>query len=1283
LDPLAVLALTGAAKRNVVGLLIAIVAMGAGGRASAKVGWDPFRGPQKAGGADPVRVADAGATSGTQAPPEPARTCRQDSECEGEAICQEGTCQPIQIRTNVLYLYYRDGAFKEALLLYWARKGTPGYTVVAPIYWHYWAASSETRIVAPFYWHFADRSKGSVLTVIVPGLPIAWGHERGGSSFAIWPLLYGSTKYGWAVPFLGTFHINDPETRRAVGAVGYLYWWWRTPRRSTDLVLPIAFSRRTAEHAFTYAVPLNFYWRNKDDATLLALPLFYSNTHKTGASFYTWLGYARREGAEYGKSALWLYWWGGDTRARSSYHVLFPLVWDFERREGGDTVIFPVLWSFRSPATNTTVAFPLLHVRDGSATFNTVFPLYWSWSDAKAGASHRVLFPFVYASRNDRDRTRSFITPLGGYTRDDRDGTRTWGVLPLLAFAHRDPGGEHRVWTPLYYSHRDLTRDAMSRLVGLLFYRRTDPGGSTTVLFPVFGRFWDAATGATATALFPLYEHRSGPRDSTTLLGPFYWRRFRNGGWGAGLFPLAYFGHNANRSHAIVFPLLWHVRSETSTTTLLLPISYQRIDAEGSDQGLLPLLWFAGQHGQRSYNVQFPFLWQLKDDGAGTATTVTPFGYAHRDRGGSSFAVGPILPLVWGRSGRDRSHFVLFPIVWHFVDRSADRSTTVVGPFWHRRWGGETTDALFPILHYRRGVRPGGADAASFTLFPLVHYRREADSRVFVTPVAASFTSPLRRVGFVGPYFWYADKDISARFIPLIHADITRSSDGQRLRQYGPWFRIDGGGAVSQGLFPLFGRYSDNHERDTWVFPGFFQLRRENGDAVDTFLPLFWRSSFGDRRTTVVGPFFSRRNADAHSYGLVPLFVRATNTRRSMTIVPPLLLFSWRDADDRNAWSSCAAIFFHSRTPDGANTGVFPIFWSKRSVDRRHDIVFPIYWHFANATAGTNWTLAGPVLWSKNRTRRTFGVLPLGWVSRDAANREASGALLPFFYASRGPARASFFTLVGGYHRNGPSHFWYAGPIVHTESVQARFSALVPLWFRRTNKATETTTTVIPPLLTVAREGPEAGFWTTLALIWNRHDISSSTTLGLPLYFDSHDYRLSRLTVFLPFVFRYANEVQHDTYWVVPPLFFRKATPANISMVAFPLVWDFKRGADWRTTVVFPFFARWRRPDYTGTYVFPSYYYREGRRADGAADGTYRRFVLPFYDSGVKRPGDFMWEVLGGLFGHERIGTHNFLRLFYLTFETSPPSRAQAGWYGQRPAPRRKATPRGLSVAGW
>ncbi len=1230
--------------------------------------------------ATPATPAPAPATPATPAAPAApaAQSCQRDEDCVGENICQANVCQPIQLRTNIAFLYYREGAFSEFLGLYWSRKGATGYRVVAPLYWHYWSPSSSTLIVAPFYWRFEDRAERSLFTWYGP---VVSGHKGEARSFGVMPIFYASNKFGWAVPFLGTLAFKDPDTHKSFGVVTYLYWWWRSPTRSTDLGFPLFFGTRTPSRAFTFALPLNFYWRHNDDANLLAVPLFFHNSHRTGSWLVTWLGYAHREGTEYGRSLAWLYWWGGDEKARSSYHVLFPLVWDFEEKNGGDTVVFPLVWSFRGPTSNTTVVVPFVHARDGSWYFNTLPPLWWSGGDDKTGRAHRMLVPFFYWDRAGYGLATNFITPLGGYSSDKHDGTSTWVIVPFLSFAHRDPEGERRMVTPLYLSHEDRANDAMTRLVGLLFYRRTDPRGSTTSLFPLYWHFWDAATGATATALLPLFAHRSGPRDTSTVVGPVYWRHFTDGGWSGGLLPIAYFGENAGHGHGVVFPFYWHFASARSATTVLFPLYYQHRDPHGYDAAVTPLLYF-GNHAGESYTVFFPLLFRTASERNQSSTTVTPLGFMERDRDGTSVAIGPIIPLLYWRSGRDRSHFALVPLFWHFADRQAQKSTTVVGPYWHRSWGGETTDGVFPLFAYRRGARPGGDDETSLTLFPLFYYRRTADTRLFVSPLGASVHTPRGSGGFVGPYLWLNNANFDAGLVPLLYADVLRRSDGQHLRQVGPWFRVEGPGYESQGIVPLFGHYADAKESDTWIFPSYFRMRRANGDRVDTLPPFFWHSSFAGRATTVIGPFFERTTPDSHAVGVVPLFGYAKNSQRTWTVVPPLLLFHRSAADGRRDWFSCL-LFFHDRDPAGTVNALFPFYWSDVKQDRRSDVVFPIFWHFANSTADSASTVLVPFYWAHHGPERTRGLLPIAWYSRNDTNGDASQALLPLFYEGHGKDHFSFYTLIGGYHRDGPSHFWYAGPILHTDSPKSSFSMLAPLLFSHTKKATETTTVVIPPLLHVSRGNPESGISSTLVLFWHYRDIATSTYIGLPLYYDVHEYHLSRTTLFLPLFGRYENEVEHDATTVIPPLlFYRHSTPTDVTMVGFPLLWDFKHDAE-RTTVVFPFYVRRQTADHVGTWVFPNYYHSEGLAADGRPDGTHRFYFFPFYDSGVKRPGDFTWEVLGGLFGHERIGRHNYLRLFYFTIETEPTPPGKLAAYVQPTPPRRKAVPRGLHVAGW
>ena len=409
-------------------------------------------------------------------------------------------------------------------------------------------------------------------------------------------------------------------------------------------------------------------------------------------------------------------------------------------------MFFPLLWSFSSPKSSTTVVFPLyLGYHSGSSYFRTVFPLWWSGGDVDTGRSFKLLFPFFFWQKDTKAGTSTLVTLPYSFTRDRTAGTFSGFILPLLTYWHREPQSEFNFVTPLYVSHYSKTNHSMTRVIGLIGYHREDPEGTTTTLFPLFWRFRDAATGASATLLLPIGGYRSGPRDDTAVIGPLYWRRYKPDGWNAGLFPLAMFGSNKGTRHAIVFPLFWHFAGQQSSTTALVPLFYWHRDPDGYALGTP--LYFAGNDRGERYKVLFPLVWHFSSERRGTSTTATPLGYYHTDPDGWSLGAGPIVPLLFARSGKERSHFALFPLFWHFSDRAADKQTTVAALYWHRRWGGETTDALFPLFHYRRGARPGGSDETSFTLFPLVHYRRDANSKVLVTPLYTSARGPERSAG--------------------------------------------------------------------------------------------------------------------------------------------------------------------------------------------------------------------------------------------------------------------------------------------------------------------------------------------------------------------------------------------------------------------------------------------------------------------------------------------------------------------------------------------------------
>jgi len=987
--------------------------------------------------------------------------------------------------------------------------------------------------------------------------------------------------------------------------------------------------------------------------------LFYRSWDDKSSLFASLVGYRSTAPGSSRGAALWLYWW---KRSRESSH----------------DVLFPLVWSFRSPQSNTTVIPPVMHFRRGSSTFNAVLPLWFSSRDTSAGTSWKLLLPLFFSRTKDHGRGSLWLTPLGGYRRNDDQGARALTFLIPPIIWRRDAKRELETYLLLYWRYRDLVADSTTSLIGPL-YRSDDPEGSTRVAFPLYWWFRDANTGATAHTLLPLYFRRRSPDETMTAGGVlplwFYHRRYTAGGSSFGLFPLAFFGRRTDERHAIVLPaLFYHSANARSSTTLSIPF-YYRFANRTSDQvssGVPPLLLFFGREKKQSYTVQIPLFWRFRDDEKRTVTTVAgPVFWRSRPDGWS----GGLAPLLFAGGGGPRRHLVLFPLFWRLRDDQRDRTTVVALNYLHRRQGAEVTDAFFPIFHYRRGAPPGGQNATSLTLLPLFHYRRTTASTVFVSPVAAWGRGRERKVGFIPPYFWYQSSEVSASGVPPLYFDLTRRSTGERTRMFGPYLLMDAPRRSARVLFPLWARYTEPHETGTYVFPTYFRRRTDSGYTVDAFVPFYWRSRWPGHATTVVGPFFRRTGPQSSSTGLLPLFVHSSNPKRKFLITP---LYVQHANHETGVSRTFAPLYFSSSHKDRSRSVFFPLWWQGRQGPSSHRVLFPLFWSFANQDEKWSWNLLGPFLWSHNGTQRTRGLMPIAWYSRDDEKQTASHAVLPLFYERHGPTEKMVLTLPFGF-TSAPDRFWfYVPPFVYRDTWRRNFWTLFPVWFSHTDKVSETRTRVVPPLLHYSKTSPDKSFWGALLLFWRQRDITSTTTLGLPLFYDIHSFHERRITMFLPLFVRYANHVTATSY-TLAPLFYRRSSPADSTTIVFPLLWDF-RSPDRRSTVVFPFYAGFRRQTWQGRYIFPNIWYRTGL---GAAAGTSRLFVFPLWESAVKRPGDYLWEALLGLFGWERIGRNRYLKLLFIPFELEPAPATRTAWYG-RPRPAARPLPaRGVNTGVW
>ena len=1278
------------------------------GKHPAAPGWDPIRRTSQNTPATPAAGKPAQPAEQTQS----GDRCDNDAQCPAGTICENNVCVAVEPPIRAL-LFRKEGGSTWFIPFYFSHPGNPGYRLVPPFYWHFWSPETHARIIAPFYWRFEDHIQNRVVTVIPP-----YSHTKqpDAESWAIWPLFYRSTKFGWAAPPLLSFKVSDPDQGRSFGLYGLLYFWKRdvVENSAFDLFFPFFVSSRSADRAFTYALPLNFYWRRGERSNLLILPLLYRQGRKDGQTTVSLLGYGHRTPERSAGSVAWLYWYG---RSRAhSYDLAIPLFYWSRHQTGGTLgsplgyfsregrnrrgsvawlywfgrktdgskydVLFPVLWSFRSPRSGVTALPPYLHIKRPTWTLSTVFPLYWSGSDRELESNWRLLFPLFFSRKGEHDRSFTWITPLGGYRRNDVNGSRTLAfILPPMVI-RRDPRRELDMALGLYWRYRNLTTAATTTLVGP-YYRRSDPRGSSTTFFPLFWHFRDAATNSTAHALLPLYFRRSGGQGTLTAAGllPLLWGYYGNHpeqGWRAGLFPLAFFASRADRGHGVVFPLFWRFWDRHGSATVAAPFFYRFTNRSGTTAAIPPLLYFYGRDERDTYHVQFPLFWRFYNHQKGQTTTVVPPLYYRSGRGGWS---GGLFPFLFAGRWPQKRHLVLFPLFWRFSDDVSDRHTTVLANYMHRRHGNETTDALFPLLHYRRGAKPGGKPETSFTLFPLLHYRRSADAKLFLSPLAMSSRTPERKLGFVLPYFWFADKNVAASGVPPLYFDVTNKTRGERTRVFGPFVALDGPQTRARVLFPLFGRFHSKDDRGTWVFPTFFHRRTRDGYALDTVFPLFWYSRWPGHTTTVVGPWYRRSGPKSLATGLAPLFFYAKNEKRRYFLTP--LFYSGRSYEKGTSRTLAAFLFYRSTRPDGHRTVLFPLYWGNRNGPRSSAVLFPVFWRFADAKEDSAKTLAGPFYWSHHgKTQRTRGLLPLMWYSRDDEARTASHAILPLFYEKHGPSQLTVFTAAFGFKREPDQSWWYALNVFRKNSVSSTFTMVFPLWFSHHNKLTNTTTRVVPPLLHFSRSRPDRSLSGWLLLFWRQRGITSSTTLVLPLFYDIHRFHQSRFTLLAPLFFRYWGAQEQTSYTLAPLLlFYRRSAPTSSSTVAFPLFWDF-RNQDRRTTVLFPLFVGVRRPNYIARYVFPNIYYRSGR---GPEAGTSRLFIFPFWESAVKRPGDYMWEVLLGLVGAERIGRNRYLKLLFIPFELDPAPAAQTAWYGKAP-PRKRPLGRrsyGLNTRAW
>ena len=793
-------------------------------------------------------------------------------------------------------------------------------------------------------------------------------------SWAIWPLFYRSTKFGWAAPAAALLQDRGPgrrarptastaastsgtATSKAGSALDLLFPLFVSSRRArprlhlcppAELLLAAGRTGRTCwpcpcstGPAGPTAAPPSRCWgtatrsartgpARSSGCTGTAAARRAATTCRcpcsTGAGTRTAAPWARRSATSRATGATAGARWPGCTGS-GARPTARPTT-SCSRRSGASA----------RPSRTPRSCRRVLHLRRPSYTLTTVFPLYWAGRDPQRGTRLAAAVPALLLPHRRR-RAHLLLGHAGGR-------------LP----ARRRAGDPH--------AHAAACRPSSTA---------GTPGASWTSCW--------ASTGATATR--------------PTAPPPTCWAPFTGGRTararpppcsrcsGTSATPAS--GATAHSAAAALFPPQLARRdpdrrrasSPCGATTGATPTA---AGARGCSR------WPSSGSGPTGATACCSRCSGTSATGQGSTTVAAPFFFRFADRNQVSMGIPPAALLLRRASGSDRYH-VQFPLFWRFSDGATGVSTTVVPPAVRaqraaRIFGRAVPAAVRRQLERPRALRalpavlalPGPADRPLLdggAQLPLPAARRRDHPRAVPPaalpqrgppgrqardqlhpvpagplpprpPTAGSSSAPSRvaartpqtRAGFIPPYFWYQDRNVAASGVPPLYFDITRldtqrahphlRSLGQRrhapARRRGCCSRCSAATPTSESGGPGSSRPSSagastaDRARATRSTPS---CRCSGTHARPATAWRWWAPGTG-----ASGP-------EGFATGLVPLYFYAHNGDRRFLATP--LFFRRENFKEGTSRLFAAFLFYRSTRPQGHTTVLFPLLWAGRN----------------------------------------------------------------------------------------------------------------------------------------------------------------------------------------------------------------------------------------------------------------------------------------------------------------------------------------------------------------
>jgi len=1014
--------------------------------------------------------------------------------------------------------------------------------------------------------------------------------------------------------------------------IAWLYYRSGDRRMTSALFL---YHHRKGHKGFRVVAPLYWNFWSKKGETRVVAPLYWSWHNKIKQKqhhFFLMFHYFRQEKPRQVEFNIWPVLFatsygkrGGGFTLLPLFHYsrfekrklavsLLPLPFVYYKRPGKVAwAVLPFTGGVRTPEKSFVWALPLnFYWRKRTKRHWLFLPLYYGVTDKKAQRHRSVLFPLFYYSRLGRHRHR-FVSLLATYSRDRKEGWWYffWTAPPI--FFSRDRQREVDLIFPLYLRYHNRLRRSSLYVVPPVAYFR-DHRQRNLGIFPLFFYFGDKRTKSYATMLFPLfYRHRTPDGERVTVLGPWYLRQ-RKTGWASGLFPVAFFGSHRESSYGVVFPLFWHLRNKRKKSTFTL------------------------------------------------------LGNIYVTTGPRSWSFG-IVPLLFGGRSATSSHQVIFPLVWWYKNRVKRREFGVVGPaFWWKNresWG----HGLFPIYWFQRHYLPSGHVLSSLLVFPLLYHLNTPRHQALITPIGGFVRDRARRseTHIWGPTFSYRSPTTrSFGVVPFFvsHENRATKTATRFIFPLNVYHRSPKGSSLV--LFPLVWNFRRPGFHSLVVAPLYWHLRQKKGWNADVVFPIFWHLRKGRARTVVAGPvYWNRTPSGTRRFGLAPLLHVGWDKKSTYAHLFPIF---WHYRNHKTGTGlTIAGPYYDSRRAHRQDAGILPlIFWGRsgpKKEPKRYLVGFPLVWHFSDARKRASTTFVGPVFWHRRGDVTGGGLAPILWVQRGP--RRIQVTLAPLFHYARKAERYDFWTPLFGFggDRALNKSYGFAGPVYWESSPKRKAQVVFPLFWRFAYPETKSSTTLLLPLY-YGQRSRESRFDVFFPLVWLSRTVTSRTLFILPFVYDQLDHDEARTTAVIPLFFRRRVHHTRETTWIFPPSLYIRTNPKETDVVLFPLVWHFGR-PERSTTVGFPLYWDFKRPGKRATVFFPLVWrFEKGEKVKmlilntwlsyNRADKTYQFLFLPLFEVARKRPGDFKFSFLGGLFAYERIGRNRFIRLLFIPINLPP-----------------------------